>query len=262
MIGDEHTLQPDPFEMVVAADATGARRLQVFPYCTDDLVTCRRLLDAGCRMLMPWGAPIGSGQGLLNAFALRTLRERLPDTMLIVDAGIGAPSHAAQAMELGFDAVLLNTAVAQAQDPVAMAQAFRMAVEAGRIAWRSGDHRRAGLRDAQHAGGQRAGVARGRGVTLPASLDGALVACSPGELRERFGDAASSDASAMPALAHDCARPARARCASSVCPAPRAAASTGSTPNMRAAGCCRRGGHRVTLRPSPINGQPPWPKAS
>ena len=104
---------------------------EVFPYCTDDLVTCRRLLDAGCRMLMPWGAPIGSGQGLLNPFALRTLRERLPDATLIVDAGIGAPSHAAQAMEMGFDAVLLNSAVAQARDPVAMARAFRLAIEAG-----------------------------------------------------------------------------------------------------------------------------------
>ena len=87
---------------------------------------------------MPWGAPIGSGQGLLNPFALRTLRERLPDTVLIVDAGIGAPSHAAFALELGFDAVLLNTAVAQARDPVAMARAFKLAIESGRTAWRSG----------------------------------------------------------------------------------------------------------------------------
>ena len=90
---------------------------EVFPYCTDDLVSCQRLLDAGCRILMPWGAPIGSGQGLLNPWALRTLRARLPDVTLIVDAGIGAPSHAAQAMELGFDAVLLNSAVAQAARP-------------------------------------------------------------------------------------------------------------------------------------------------
>jgi thiazole synthase len=138
VIGDEHTLQPDMFETVAAAAQLTRDGFTVFPYCTDDLVACRRLLDAGCPLLMPWGAPIGSGQGLLNVFALRTLRERLPDTTLIVDAGIGAPSHAAQAMELGFDAVLLNTAVAQSQNPAAMAQAFRMAVEAGRIAWRSG----------------------------------------------------------------------------------------------------------------------------
>jgi thiazole synthase len=89
-------------------------------------------------LLMPWGAPIGSGQGLLNPFALRTLRERLPDATLIVDAGIGAPSHAAQAMELGFDAVLLNSAVAQSRDPVLMAGAFKQAIEAGRKAWHAG----------------------------------------------------------------------------------------------------------------------------
>jgi thiazole synthase len=138
IVGDEHTLQPDSFELLVAATQLVRDGFTVFPYCTDDLVTCRRLLDAGCPLLMPWGAPIGSGQGLLNPFALRTLRERLPDATLIVDAGIGAPSHAARAMELGFDAVLLNSAVAQAREPVAMAQAFRLAIEAGRTAWRAG----------------------------------------------------------------------------------------------------------------------------
>ncbi|MDB5819702.1 MAG: thiG, partial [Rhizobacter sp.] len=107
VVGDEHTLQPDPFELVEAAAQLVKDGFEVFPYTTDDLVTCQRLLDAGCRVLMPWGAPIGSGQGLLNPWALRTLRARLPGVPLIVDAGIGAPSHAAQAMELGFDAVLL-----------------------------------------------------------------------------------------------------------------------------------------------------------
>lgn len=136
--GDDHTLQPDPFELLSAATELVKEGFTVFPYCTDDLVLCRRLLDAGCAVLMPWGAPIGSGQGLLNPFALRTLRERLPDAVLIVDAGIGAPSHAAQALELGFDAVLLNSAVAQARDPVRMAGAFRDAVQAGRDAWRAG----------------------------------------------------------------------------------------------------------------------------
>ncbi len=138
VVGDEHTLQPDPVELVEAARVLVRERFVVWPYCTDDLVTCRRLLDAGCALLMPWGAPIGSGQGLLNPFALRTLRERLPEATLIVDAGIGAPSHAAWAMELGFDAVLLNSAVAQARDPVRMAGAFRQAVAAGRDAWRAG----------------------------------------------------------------------------------------------------------------------------
>lgn len=138
VIGDEHSLQPDPVELVEAARQLVREGFVVWPYCTDDLVTCRRLLDAGCAVLMPWGAPIGSGQGLLNPFALRTLRERLPAATLIVDAGLGAPSHAAQAMEMGFDAVLLNSAVAQARDPVGMAHGFRLAVEAGRAGWRSG----------------------------------------------------------------------------------------------------------------------------
>jgi len=132
VVGDEHTLQPDPVELVEAAGRLAREGFEVFPYCTDDLVSCRRLLDAGCRVLMPWGAPIGSGQGLLNPWALRTLRARLPGVPLIVDAGIGLPSHAAQAMELGFDAVLLNSAVAHAADPVRMAGAFRLAIEAGR----------------------------------------------------------------------------------------------------------------------------------
>ncbi|MFN3296205.1 thiazole synthase [Caldimonas sp.] len=138
VVGDEHTLQPDPFELVQAAQQLVKDGFEVFPYCTDDLVTCQRLLDVGCRILMPWGAPIGSGQGLLNPWALRTLRSRLPEATLIVDAGIGAPSHAAQAMELGFDAVLLNSAVAHAHDPVGMATAFRHAIDAGRRGWCSG----------------------------------------------------------------------------------------------------------------------------
>ena len=138
VIGDEQTLQPDPFELVQAADELVRNGFEVFPYCTDDLVSCQRLLDVGCRILMPWGAPIGSGQGILNPWALRTLRARLPDVPLVVDAGLGAPSHAAQAMELGFDAVLLNSAVAQSHDPVRMAGAFRDAVAAGRAGYEAG----------------------------------------------------------------------------------------------------------------------------
>lgn len=138
VVGDEYTLQPDPWELVAAAEQLVRDGFQVFPSCTDDLITCRRLLDAGCELLMPWGAPIGSGQGLLNPFALRTLRARLPGVPLIVDAGIGAPSHAAQAMELGIDAVLLNSAVAQAGDPVRMAAAFGQAIAAGRLGFEAG----------------------------------------------------------------------------------------------------------------------------
>src|SRR5690606_18763240 len=91
VIGDMHTLQPDPFELLQAAEELVRAGFEVFPYCTDDLVSCQRLLDAGCRILMPWGAPIGSGQGLINPHALRILRERLPGVPLIVDAGIGSP---------------------------------------------------------------------------------------------------------------------------------------------------------------------------
>ena len=138
VVGDEHTLQPDPWGTVEAAAQLIQDGFAVFPYCTDDLITCQRLLDAGCEVLMPWGAPIGSGQGLINPFALRTLRARLPGVPLVVDAGIGAPSHAAAAMELGFDAVLLNSAVSQAVNPVRMARAFGLAIEAGRAAFEAG----------------------------------------------------------------------------------------------------------------------------
>lgn len=138
VVGDEHTLQPDPFELVHAAAQLVRDGFEVFPYCTDDLVTCQRLLDAGCRVLMPWGAPIGSGQGLVNPTALRTLRARLPAIPLIVDAGIGSPQDAVQAMELGFDAVLINSAVAHARDPVKMARAFHLAIQGGRAGFEAG----------------------------------------------------------------------------------------------------------------------------
>lgn len=138
VIGDAHTLQPDPFELVEAARQLAKDGFEVFPYCLDDLVSCQRLLDVGCTILMPWGAPIGSGQGLVNPGALRTLRARLPGVPLIVDAGIGRPSDAVQALELGLDGVLLNTAVAQAIDPVRMARAFKLGIEAGRLAFEAG----------------------------------------------------------------------------------------------------------------------------
>ncbi len=134
VIGHTDTLQPDPFALVEAARILVADGFEVFPYTTEDLVVAERLLDAGCEVLMPWGAPIGSGLGLLNPYGLRALRARFPDVPLVVDAGIGLPSQAAAAMEMGYDAVLLNTAVAKAGDPVAMARAFARAVEAGALA--------------------------------------------------------------------------------------------------------------------------------
>ncbi|WP_346839502.1 thiazole synthase [Microbulbifer sp. SAOS-129_SWC] len=138
VIGDDYNLQPDPYGLVEAARELVRRGFKVLPYCTDDLVVCRKLLDVGCEVLMPWGAPIGTGQGLLNRYNLQTLRERLADVPLIIDAGIGAPSQAAEALEMGFDAVLLNTAIAKAHEPISMARAFRLAVESGRCAFEAG----------------------------------------------------------------------------------------------------------------------------
>ena len=137
VIGHADNLQPDVFALVEAARILAADGFKVFPYMTDDLIVGEKLLDAGCKVLMPWGAPIGSGQGLRTPDALRTMRAHFPDVPLIVDAGIGRPSHAVQAMELGMDAVLLNTAVAKAGDPVGMARAMALAVEAGRVGFAS-----------------------------------------------------------------------------------------------------------------------------
>ena len=132
VIGHSDTLQPDVFGLVEAARVLSADGFKVFPYTTDDLVVGEKLIDAGCEVLMPWGAPIGSGQGLRAPEALKAMRGHFPDIPLIIDAGIGRPSDAAQAMELGFDAVLLNTAVATAGNPVQMARAMALAVQAGR----------------------------------------------------------------------------------------------------------------------------------
>ncbi|MGY3391054.1 thiazole synthase [Bradyrhizobium sp. USDA 3311] len=138
VIADNDTLQPDVVGLVEAASLLIKDGFEVFPYCTEDLSVANRLVDAGCKVVMPWAAPIGSARGITNRDALKLLRDRLPDITLVVDAGIGAPSHAAQALELGYDAVLLNTAIAKAADPVAMANAFRLGVEAGRTAFEAG----------------------------------------------------------------------------------------------------------------------------
>ena len=134
VIGHADTLQPDPFGLVEAARILTEDGFQVFPYCTEDLVLCDKLLDPGCEVLMPWGAPIGTGLGVNNVYGLRSLRSHYPDVPLVVDAGLGVPSQAAQAIEMGYDAVLLNTAVAKAGDPAAMAEGFALAVEAGALA--------------------------------------------------------------------------------------------------------------------------------
>ena len=138
VIGDDYTLQPDPYGLLTATEELIKRGFEVYPYMTDDLVLAQRLVDLGCNILMPWGSPIGSGRGLNNTYALKQLRERFPDKTLVIDAGLGAPSHAAQAMEMGYDAVLLNTAVAKAGDAPLMAKAFSQAIKAGRSAYLSG----------------------------------------------------------------------------------------------------------------------------
>ena len=137
VIGDDYTLQPDTHATLQAATELARDGFQVFAYTTDDLVIAQKLHQAGCAAVMPWAAPIGTGRGPLNPYALDVMRRRLPDAVLVVDAGLGRPSHAAQVMELGFDAVLLNTAVAQAGDPVRMARAFADGVAAGRVAYES-----------------------------------------------------------------------------------------------------------------------------
>ncbi|MAS13151.1 MAG: thiazole synthase [Nitratireductor sp.] len=138
VIGHHDTLQPDVFGLVEAARILSDEGFKVFPYTTDDLVVGERLLEAGCGVLMPWCAPIGSARGPVNLDGLRAMRAEFSDVPLIVDAGLGRPSHAAMVMELGFDAVLLNTAIAKAGDPVAMAEAFAGAVNAGRKAFLAG----------------------------------------------------------------------------------------------------------------------------
>ena len=138
VIANNDTLQPDLLGLLGAARVLARDGFKVLPYCTEDLSIAEKLLEAGCEVLMPWGAPIGTGQGLRNPYALKTMRAYFPGIPLIIDAGIGAPSHAAYAMELGFDAILLNTAVAKAGNPVAMARAFADATDAGREAYVAG----------------------------------------------------------------------------------------------------------------------------
>lgn len=138
VIGHHDTLAPDVFELVEAARILASEGFRVFPYTTEDLGVGEKLIQAGCEVLMPWCAPIGSARGPINVPALRSYRAHFEGVPLIVDAGIGRPSHAAAVMELGFDAVLLNTAVAGSADPVGMASAFVGAIEAGRQGFLAG----------------------------------------------------------------------------------------------------------------------------
>ncbi len=138
VIGDQQTLFPDTEELLRATQVLVKEGFIVLPYTNDDLVVARKLIDAGAAAVMPLGAPIGSGMGIQNEANIRILRERITEVPLIVDAGVGTASDAAVAMELGADGVLMNTAIAEAQDPVLMAEAMRAALESGRKAYLAG----------------------------------------------------------------------------------------------------------------------------
>lgn len=138
VIGDQTTLFPDNEQTLAAARTLVKEGFVVLPYFTDDLIMAKKLLDAGCPAVMPLAAPIGSGLGVQNPANLRIMREQLPDATIIVDAGVGTASDAAIAMELGADAVLMNTAIAEATDSEKMARAMKLAIEAGRLAYLSG----------------------------------------------------------------------------------------------------------------------------
>jgi len=138
VIGDQTTLFPDNEQTLEAARVLVKEGFVVLPYFTDDLIMAKKLLDAGCPAVMPLAAPIGSGLGVQNPANLRIMREQLPEATIIVDAGVGTASDAAIAMELGADAVLMNTAIAEAQDAAKMAQAMKLAIEAGRLAYLAG----------------------------------------------------------------------------------------------------------------------------
>ena len=138
LVGDDYNLQPDPIDLVKATEILLKEGFKVLPYCTDDLVIARHLVELGCEVIMPWGSPIGTGKGIINPYAIQAIRDRFPEVTLIIDSGIGKPSHATQAMEMGVDGILLNTAIAHASQPVMMAQAFEKSIEAGRLAYQSG----------------------------------------------------------------------------------------------------------------------------
>jgi thiazole synthase len=138
VIGDQTTLFPDNEQTLEAARILVKEGFVVLPYFNDDLIMAKKLLDAGCAAIMPLAAPIGSGLGIQNPANLRIMREQLPDATIIVDAGVGTASDAAIAMELGADGVLMNTAIAEATDPVKMATAMKLAIKAGRLAYLAG----------------------------------------------------------------------------------------------------------------------------
>ncbi len=139
VIGDDYTLQPDTAQLIEAVRILVNEGFEVFPYTTEDLIVAQKLVEAGSKIVMPWGAPIGSGRGLTNRYGLEVLRKRLGDDIrLVVDAGLGTPSDATIALEMGYDAVLVNSAIALSKDAVRMAEGFKHAVQAGRLGYLGG----------------------------------------------------------------------------------------------------------------------------
>ncbi len=137
VLGDEKTLFPDNEELLKAAKVLVAEGFTVLPYCSDDVILCKKLEDIGCAAVMPLAAPIGSGLGIRNPYNIKLIMEAV-SVPVIVDAGVGTASDAALAMELGCDGILMNTAIAGARNPIAMARAMKLGVEAGRLAYEAG----------------------------------------------------------------------------------------------------------------------------
>lgn len=138
IIADDYLLQPHSVELLHATEALLNLGFEVFPFCTEDVWVCEKLVELGCKILMPWGAPIGSGKGLMNPTLLHIIRQKFINTTLIIDAGIGSPLHAMQAILMGYDGILINTAVAKALDPIKMAKAFDLAVKSAKLAYEAG----------------------------------------------------------------------------------------------------------------------------
>ena len=137
VIGDEYSLYPNGIELIKATEILINEGFNVLPYCSDDLSICQRLVSIGCKVLMPIASPIGSGQGITNPYKLSLIRNRLYSTTLIIDAGIGTPSDATIALEMGYDAVLLNSAIALADSPETMAESFALAIRSGYLAYKA-----------------------------------------------------------------------------------------------------------------------------
>lgn len=137
LIGDDLTLCPNNLKLIEATKILLENKFKVMPYCTEDLIVCKKLVDLGCEVIMPWAAPIGTGIGPINEYGLKNLRKFLPSVKIIIDAGIGLPSHVVKLMEFGMDGILLNTAIAKSCNPIKMSKSMLFAIKSGRLAYES-----------------------------------------------------------------------------------------------------------------------------